>query len=242
MSETDRRTRSFYDEEASRYDEIRYASRGGQRVDQFHHRVLTELSDLKQRRNDSVLEIGCGTGRLLSFFAPQVRQVAGIDASDGMLGVAERRLAELDLANVTIATGDALNLAFEDQSFDLVYSILVINLIPDYGDVFKEVRRVLRSDGTFLFNVPNMHSVYYPAGQIVNRRGKAFGSNASGHRYSHWFSLSEIDSALAGAGLTRTSALGQPPWTRLFDDAAPLPDSRLGRFLAKSLYISATPN
>lgn len=240
MSQTDRRTKMFYDEEASRYDEIRYASAGGQRVDRFHHRVLTELSGLQRRQNDCVLEIGCGTGRLLSFFAPQVGQIAGIDASDGMLGVARRRLEELDLSNVTIASGDALALPFEDESFDLVYSILVINLIPEYGDVFREVRRVLRDGGIFLFNVPNMNSVYYPAGQIVNRRGKAFGSNASGHRYSHWFSLAEIDAALAGASLTRTSALGQPPWTRLFDNAAPLPDSRLSRLLAKSLYISAT--
>lgn len=239
MLNTADRNRRFYDAEAAKYDEIRYSSESGKRVDDFHRSVLGQLAEMDIRNYSNALEVGCGTGRLLPFVSDHSEKVTGIDASNRMLGVARKRIEEGRFENIVVSEGDALNLDFADETFDLVYSILVINLIPDFVAVFNEVRRVLRPGGRFLFSVPNLDSIYYPAGRVVNSRGKAFGKNNSGHRYSHWFSRSEVDRALRQAGLVRKKTLGQPPWTGFVDGTRPLQDSKIGRWLSKSVYIAA---
>ena len=100
MNDTADRNKDFYDAEASHYDRVRYASKQGKRVDAFHRRVLAKLVGPDEL--DSVLELGCGTGRLLPFFAGRSREVFGIDASDGMLAVAEQRIEDGALANVRV--------------------------------------------------------------------------------------------------------------------------------------------
>ena len=236
---TANQNRDFYDAEAGQYDELRYASAKGRRVDVFHRQVLSALCQFGERRFAAALEVGCGTGRLLQFVADYADDVQGIDASEGMLGVAKDRLESAGAGNVEVSKQDALNLQFPDSSFDLVYSVLVVNLIPNFADLFVEIRRVLRDDGVFVFSIPNLESIYFVPGAVVNARGKAFGTNTSGHRHSHWFVRREIDEALNGAGLARTATLGQPPWVTLLQDASPVPADGLGRFLCKSLFVRA---
>ena len=202
MSKTNNCAADFYDAEASCYDQSRYESKSGQRMDRFHKLVLEEIWAKGRSQKDNVLELGCGTGRLLPFMAERVDTVTGIDVSSGMLEVARQRKNQADLNNVQVLQGNALDMPFPDNHFDMVYSILVINLIPDYTSAFCEVRRVLKDGGVFLFSVPNIASVYFPAGFVVNRRGKAFGRNPSGYRYSHWFSIGEIKSALSAGSET----------------------------------------
>lgn len=209
-------------------------------MDRFHKLVLEEIWAKGCSQKDNVLELGCGTGRLLPFMAERAHTVTGIDVSSGMLEVARQRKKQDDLNNVQMMQGNALDMPFPDNHFDMVYSILVINLISDYTSVFCEVRRVLKDGGVFLFSLPNVASVYLPAGFIVNRRGKAFGRNQSGYRYSHWFSIGEIKSALAKANFEVEMIFGQPPWTTLVDNAKFLPGTFWGRMLSKSLYIRAT--
>jgi ubiquinone/menaquinone biosynthesis C-methylase UbiE len=240
MSEMSNRTKVFYDVEAASYDQSRYESKSGQRMNRFHQHVLEEILSVGCFKKDNVLELGCGTGRLLPFVAGMAGAVTGIDMSLSMLEVALRRKNETSLNNIQVLQGNALDMPFPDNHFDMVYSILMINLIPDYTRAFCEVRRVLKDGGVFLFSVPNIESIYFPAGFIVNRRGKAFGSNSSGYRYSHWFTSGEVRSALHEANFILETELGQPPWTTIVDDAPPLPGTFLGRIFSKSLYIRAT--
>lgn len=239
MVDTAKRNKEFYDAEALQYDDIRYASNRGRRVNAFHQRVLGTLAELGERKYKDVLEVGCGTGRLLPYFSEHANEVIGVDASPGMLNVARTRIESKSISNIRVSEGDALNLSFPDNSFDLVYSILVLNLIPDFTSVFREVRRVMREDGCFIFSVPNLQSIYYPGGYVVNSRGKAFGKNDSGHRHSHWFTQREVDSALEDAGLVRHSSLGQPPWTGMIDDARAVSGTGVGGLLSKSVYVKA---
>lgn len=104
-------------------------------------------------RGASILDIGCGAG-VDSFVAaamvgPEGR-VIGIDLSPEMVERAKKNLEKTSLPNVTIQEGSAEDLSFPDETFDIVISNGVFNLVPDKLKALKEVLRVLKPEGRFL--------------------------------------------------------------------------------------------
>ncbi len=103
-------------------------------------------------KGESVLDIGCGAG-VDTFVAailvgPEGR-VTGIDLIPEMLEQARRNLKKTSLKNVTLKEGSAERLPLPDETFDVIISNGVFNLIPDKAKAIKEVFRVLRSSGRF---------------------------------------------------------------------------------------------
>src|SRR6266550_2249240 len=86
-----------------------------------------------------------------SFVAAQMvgeqGHVTGIDMTPQMLAKARAAAAELGATNVEFVEGEAERLAFADESFDVVLSNGVIDLIPDKNAVFAELHRVLAPGG-----------------------------------------------------------------------------------------------
>jgi SAM-dependent methyltransferase len=92
-----------------------------------------------------VLDVGCGTGVLAAAVAHAgAQEVVGIDASAPYLDHARRHRAR---PNVRYELGDARRLAFEDASFDAALSSLVLDVLPEAGQVAAEMRRVTRPGG-----------------------------------------------------------------------------------------------
>jgi ubiquinone/menaquinone biosynthesis C-methylase UbiE len=92
-----------------------------------------------------VLEVGVGTGRNLSHYAPGVRLTA-IDVSPRMLDLARQRMAQVGLL-ADLRVGDAQALEFPDESFDTVLFGLCLCSIPDDRAAVAEAERVLRPGG-----------------------------------------------------------------------------------------------
>lgn len=229
---------NYYDTEASVYDENRYGSDEGQRVDRFQKQLLAGyLKELPA--GAKILELGCGTGRFLPYLSEIGYQLTGIDISPGMLEKARERVEVEATEPIELLHNKTDTLPFADAEYNAVYSILVINLIQDYQQTFKEVSRIVKPGGFFIFSVPNISSIYFPAGIYVNLRGKTTTANKSGHRYSHWFSRSEIKKSLYKAGFSMEMVLGQPPNVRSRDRASPLSNPVSRWLLAKSVYIKA---
>jgi SAM-dependent methyltransferase len=105
---------------------------------------------------DRVLDFGCGMGRVARPFAARFREYVGIDVAEGM--VARARELHADLRNCTFVASSGPDLAvFRDGSFDLVYSSLVLQHLPDRGAVERylaEFLRVVRPDGIVAFQLP----------------------------------------------------------------------------------------
>ena len=99
---------------------------------------------------ERVLDLGCGAGTdslvAAQMVAPEGR-VIGIDMTPEMLAKARRSASEMGAENVEFVEGEAESLPFPDESFDVVISNGVIDLIPDKDAVFAEVFRVLRPGG-----------------------------------------------------------------------------------------------
>ncbi len=101
------------------------------------------------------LELGCGTG----FFLLNLMQ-AGVatrgsvtDLSPGMVAAALRNAEHLGLGADTVdgRVADAERLPFDDATFDVVVGHAVLHHIPDLDAAFREVLRVLRPGGRFVF-------------------------------------------------------------------------------------------
>jgi arsenite methyltransferase len=99
---------------------------------------------------ERVLDLGCGAGTdslvAAQMVGPEGR-VTGIDMTPEMLAKARAAAAELGASNVAFVAGEAERLPFPDQSFDVVVSNGVIDLIPDKDAVFTELYRVLAPGG-----------------------------------------------------------------------------------------------
>ncbi|MGO8756109.1 MAG: class I SAM-dependent methyltransferase [Gallionellaceae bacterium] len=108
---------------------------------------------LAARRLARVLEIAAGTGvvtRRLASLLPDDVSIVATDLNQPMLDLA----AEVGTARrVEWRQADAMQLPFEDGSFDAVVCQFGVMFFPDKAKAFAEARRVLRSGGVLLFNV-----------------------------------------------------------------------------------------
>ena len=99
---------------------------------------------------ERVLDLGSGAGTDSLVAAQMVGpggHVTGIDMTPEMLGTARAAAAEMGATNVEFLEAEAERLPFEDESFDVVISNGVIDLIPDKDAVFAELFRVLVPGG-----------------------------------------------------------------------------------------------
>jgi phosphatidylethanolamine/phosphatidyl-N-methylethanolamine N-methyltransferase len=107
------------------------------------------VAQLAIQRSDSVLEVGIGTGLNLPLY-PWSCQLTGIDLSQEMLDKAVERVQNLAMPNVTLKVMDATSLDFGDNEFDKAVATYTISAVPDPVSVLREMRRVVKPDGTIV--------------------------------------------------------------------------------------------
>lgn len=101
---------------------------------------------------EHVLDLGCGCGLDVYVAAHLVGaegRAVGLDMTAEMMEWARRFAADWPLGNAEFEEGTIEALPFEDNSFDMVISNGVLNLVPDKDAAFSEIHRVLKPGGTF---------------------------------------------------------------------------------------------
>ena len=101
--------------------------------------------------NLKALEIGTGQGLGAIWFAENTKKgnIIGIDLEKDMVDIAKRNVMKEGLERrISIMRGDATNMHFKDQTFDIVMALGVLHHIPEYGKAIKEVYRVLKENGS----------------------------------------------------------------------------------------------
>jgi ubiquinone/menaquinone biosynthesis C-methylase UbiE len=97
-----------------------------------------------------VLEIGFGTGLNLPYYPERVRKLTAVDPNPGMHRLAQKRVKQSEIeVEQQILSGE--HLPFEDRRFDCVVSTFTLCSIEDADKALREVYRVLKSGGKFLF-------------------------------------------------------------------------------------------
>lgn len=106
-------------------------------------------------RGASVVDIGCGVGRLTRELVSRgARDAVGVDFSEAALCIARQCTVE-GLANARFEWADAQSLPFSDKSFDVAFCCETIEHVLDPVAVLTEARRVLVRGGVLILTTPN---------------------------------------------------------------------------------------
>lgn len=134
---------TYYNEFSEGYESRRH---GG------YHQFLDDLQASMVREHltgsEDVLEVGCGTGLIMSRVQGAAGSVTGVDISPGMLKHARDRGLDVHEASAT-------DLPFEDSRFDLVYSFKVLAHVREIVKAMEECLRVTRPGGVALLEFYN---------------------------------------------------------------------------------------
>ena len=133
------------------------------------------LEALEARPGDQVLDLASGTGEpalTLARRQPHVR-ITGIDAADGMVRVAQKKVAVERLSNITFTAMPAERLAYADGAFDKVLCRFGVMLFEDPLQGCREMHRVLKPGGRFalaVWSTPETMTTMNWAAQVFKDR------------------------------------------------------------------------
>lgn len=107
-------------------------------------------------RGKTLLEFGCGLGRVTCWLAPHVKRVIGVDISEGHLAIASEQLAARGIRNFTTLRIARLDQLEQLPAFDAFYSRLVLqhNPPPVAHMILDRLLRALAPGGFAVFQVP----------------------------------------------------------------------------------------
>ena len=119
--------------------------------------------------NKTILDFGCGIGRIIKFIAPYSKSVWGVDISSIMIAKAKEFLK--DIPGINLKLIEQRTLPFATNMFDGVYSWLCFQHMDRFDAYcyFREIFRVLKIDGIFLATFPSLFSdIYFKGWEVQN--------------------------------------------------------------------------
>lgn len=108
------------------------------------------MKRMSVKPGSAALDLCCGTADWTIALADEVGpngKVVGLDFSKNMLKIGQEKVSSLNLNQVTLVHGNAMDLPFEDNSFDYVTIGFGLRNVPDYMQVLKEMYRVVKPGG-----------------------------------------------------------------------------------------------
>lgn len=142
LEERRRRSQEFFDRHARQWDDL---ARTLLPVPEYRQRLLEQVPE-----GAAVLEIGTGTGGLLTELAARGSNVIGVDHSPAMLEEARCRLTNDAVSGVELRLGEMTHLPLPDASVECVVANMVLHHAADPAAVLAEIRRVLTPGGILL--------------------------------------------------------------------------------------------
>lgn len=132
---------SYFAENAGRWDQIRslYVS------DAHVEAQVLEASGAGRVRR--LVDLGSGTGRMLTLLGPRAEQALGLDLSHQMLNIARRNVAEAGLSNVELRHGDIFDTRLPEGAADLVVVHQVLHYLGDPAAAVREAARIVAPGG-----------------------------------------------------------------------------------------------
>jgi len=116
------------------------------------------LGNLKAKK---ILDLGCGAGIYARLMTKKGAKVKGVDISPEMLAIAKKENPKLDLRLASI-----YKIPFKEK-FDIVVAPLVLDYIVDWDKAFKQINKVLKKGGYFIFSAGN------PVSEITKKTSKS---------------------------------------------------------------------
>lgn len=140
---------SLYDRRADYYDAVVHLL--SLSMDLYYRKIA--IQRLQLRPGDRVLDLGCGTGLDLPLLSQKVGPkgwVVGLDLSGRMLHRAYQRICHKKLRNISLIQGNALEIPFENRSFEAIFCNYLLSTVPAIR-VIEEAFRVAGPGATMVF-------------------------------------------------------------------------------------------
>lgn len=131
-----------FDKQAENYNDFRYINQKDS---------ITQLVNSGYPyRNKTILDLGSGTGFLSREIAKMSKDVYALDISQAMINKMKILNKKYKINNLYPLKGDAHNLPFMENTFDLIFTRLTLHHFKDIDLVLKEIKRVLKKNGELI--------------------------------------------------------------------------------------------
>ena len=134
-----RGTMRHYDQQAAIYDR--------QYLGEQNAKIEDSLSNTELKPNETVLDLGCGTGFLFQHINKTIKLLVGLDISSNVLREAKNRTK--NMSDIALVRADADNTPFPDHIFDRVFAITLLQNMPNPTKTISEMKRVGKPQAVF---------------------------------------------------------------------------------------------
>jgi predicted TPR repeat methyltransferase len=150
-------TKTTYNEFADKYHEKRNTEENSLYNDYLDYPMISYLlgSNLK---NSKMADLGCGSGIFTSRLKELGADIVGVDNSLGLI-----EIAKTTYPNIPFSLAEVTQTNLSSGEYDLVVSSLVMHYLKDLTPFFKEVKRILKKNGCFIF------SFHHPVNEIMKK-------------------------------------------------------------------------
>ena len=148
------------------------------------------MKQIPLNRTMSALEFGAGTGLLSFMLKDHLREITLIDNSQGMVKVLNEKLKTAEAKNLKVVFADLEHDDYEEGSFDLIYTLMVLHHVVDVETIIKKFRGLLNPGG------------YLAIADLYSEDGSFHGGGFTGHR---GFDPGQLSALLQKHGFTGIS-------------------------------------
>jgi len=160
----------------------------------------------------SFVDIGTGTGRMLTLFSDTYEGGVGFDLSREMLTIARANLDEANVSHAQVRHGDLFSLPLESASVDLVCVHQVLHFLAEPGDAVREAARLLHPGGRLLISDFAPHNLEFLRDDHAHRRLGFSDSEVEAWCMTSGLELSSVESLAPKSGKDNADHLTVKIW------------------------------
>jgi len=131
-----RQTKRHYNHSATVYD--------AQYYEEQETKIKTALAEFNLKKENLILDAGCGTGLLFPHIAERVKLIVGVDISPCILKEAKKRVKKY--SNTTVIIADTDYTPFSNDTFDAVFAVTLLQNMPKPKQTLNEMKRVTKQN------------------------------------------------------------------------------------------------
>jgi ubiquinone/menaquinone biosynthesis C-methylase UbiE len=189
-----------FDAFAEKYD-LWFETPLGKYVAAAEKKMILDLA--APEKGEKMLDVGIGTGFFALEFLKRGADITGIDVSPKMLAAARKKGFK------NVSPGDAVDIPFAAETFDLVVSITALEFIKEPRRAISEMMRVCKKGGRIVVGTLGADSLW-----AVKRRQEARKNPASVFHDAHFYTFAELREIAGGFGsqVSLKGAVFAPPY------------------------------
>jgi len=153
----------------------------------------------KKNKYETVLDLGCGTGRNTIYLAQQGFFVYALDASKTGVAITRKKAQELRLTRIKYKVADMRKTSYPDNYFDAIVCIFVLShgLLKDNEDAVNEIYRILKPEGMLVTEFMSVKDKTCGKGKKIEENTYLGGMEDDPHMMHHYFTKEEIKRTLS---------------------------------------------